>query len=80
MSHGWQALCRESISWDTQRSHNSRCFEIKKKSEIPVMMMHFITTVIIKIFKHKVLLVKCNQFYMPYLKMHKQNGDFETVK
>lgn len=43
------------------------------------MMTHFIT-VIIKISKNKVLLVKRNEFYMSYLKMHKQNGGFKTVE
>lgn len=42
--------------------------------------MHFVTTVIIRIFKNKFLLVKHNQFDISYLKMHKQNGGFETVK
>lgn len=38
------------------------------------MMMHFITTAIINIFKNKVLPVKNHQFYMSYFKMYKQNS------
>lgn len=43
-------------------------------------MMTQVITVIIKISKNKVLPVKHNEFYMSYLKMHKQNGGFKAVE